>query len=196
MVWLLWTLVLMLGVTGWMSRLDAFWGDERVEAAHSFLADVLLVAVILHLAGVAVMSCGRRTCRRRWSPASGVPTGTRAAADRVPLRAVLGARTVDFSLDDHVMADHARKWLCFDEAIRAILRADCSADNPRVADTDNALPEIYDAWRGFKRVGRAVWIGKLPSQVGFDDVLIIICQPADRHITAAAWVGGRTAGPK
>lgn len=56
MVWLLWTLVLMLGVTGWMSRLDAFWGDARVEAAHSFLADVLLVAVILHLAGVAVMS--------------------------------------------------------------------------------------------------------------------------------------------
>jgi cytochrome b len=56
MVWLLWTLVLMLGLTGWMSRLDAFWGDERVHSLHAFLADLLLVAVALHLAGVATMS--------------------------------------------------------------------------------------------------------------------------------------------
>jgi len=56
MVWLLWTLVLMLGLTGWMSRLDAFWGDERVHDIHAFVANLLLVAVILHLAGVATMS--------------------------------------------------------------------------------------------------------------------------------------------
>ena len=56
MVWLLWALVLLLGVTGWMSRLDAFWGDERVRDVHTWLADVLLVAVVLHLAGVAAMS--------------------------------------------------------------------------------------------------------------------------------------------
>ena len=56
MVWLLWTLVLLLGLTGWMSRLDAFWGDERVQVAHDLLADVLLGAVVLHLAGVAAMS--------------------------------------------------------------------------------------------------------------------------------------------
>jgi cytochrome b len=56
MVWLLWLLVLLLGVTGWMSRLDAFWGDDRVHDVHAWLADALLVAVLLHLAGVAVMS--------------------------------------------------------------------------------------------------------------------------------------------
>jgi cytochrome b len=56
MVWLLWTLVLLLGVTGWMSGLDAFWGDDRVHAAHDVLADILLVAVVVHLAGVAAMS--------------------------------------------------------------------------------------------------------------------------------------------
>ena len=56
MVWLLWTLVLLLGVTGWMSRLDAFWGDDRLHAVHSVLADILLVSVALHLAGVAAMS--------------------------------------------------------------------------------------------------------------------------------------------
>ena len=56
MVWLLWTLVLLLGVTGWMTRLDAFWGDDRVQAVHAVLADVLLVAALLHVAGVVVMS--------------------------------------------------------------------------------------------------------------------------------------------
>jgi cytochrome b len=56
MVWLLWILVLLLGVTGWMSRLDAFWGDDRIHEIHALLADVLLGAVILHLAGVATMS--------------------------------------------------------------------------------------------------------------------------------------------
>jgi cytochrome b len=56
MVWLLWTLVLLLGVTGWMTHLDAFWGDDRVQAVHAVLADILLVAAALHVAGVAAMS--------------------------------------------------------------------------------------------------------------------------------------------
>lgn len=56
MVWLLWLLVLALGVTGWMSHLDAFWGDERVTDLHGWLADAMLVCVAVHLAGVALMS--------------------------------------------------------------------------------------------------------------------------------------------
>jgi cytochrome b len=56
MVWLLWSLVLLLALTGWMSRLDAFWGDERVQDVHAWLADALLAAVALHLLGVGVMS--------------------------------------------------------------------------------------------------------------------------------------------
>ncbi len=56
MVWLLWILVLLLGLSGWMSRLDAFWGDERIHGIHAFLADLMFVAVVLHLAGVATMS--------------------------------------------------------------------------------------------------------------------------------------------
>ncbi|MDM0025597.1 cytochrome b/b6 domain-containing protein [Variovorax saccharolyticus] len=56
MVWLLWSLVILLGVTGWMSRLDAFWGDERLQEVHAWLADALLAAVALHLLGVGVMS--------------------------------------------------------------------------------------------------------------------------------------------
>src|SRR5215510_14046973 len=56
MVWLIWVLVLLLGITGWMTRLDAFWGDLRVQAAHSLLADILLVCVAGHLIGVGAMS--------------------------------------------------------------------------------------------------------------------------------------------
>jgi cytochrome b len=56
MVWLLWSLVALLGLTGWMSGLDMFWGDERVHDVHAVLAEILQVAVIAHLAGVAVMS--------------------------------------------------------------------------------------------------------------------------------------------
>ena len=56
MVWLIWIVVLLLGLTGWMSRLDAFWGDDGLHDAHAILADILLVAVILHLAGIATMS--------------------------------------------------------------------------------------------------------------------------------------------
>ena len=76
MVWLLWSLVLLLGVTGWMSRLDAFWGDDRVHAVHAWLADALLVAVALHLAGVAAMSW-----RWRENLPRAIVTGTKRVAD-------------------------------------------------------------------------------------------------------------------
>ena len=56
MVWLLWLLVLLLGVTGFMSRLDAFWGDDTVHDAHALLANLLMAAVLVHVAGVIAMS--------------------------------------------------------------------------------------------------------------------------------------------
>jgi len=59
MIWLLWSLVLALGVTGWMTRLDAFWGDETLHDVHAWLAHALVAAVAAHIGGVAAMS-------RRW----------------------------------------------------------------------------------------------------------------------------------
>ena len=56
MVWFIWSLVLLLGVSGWMTRLDAFWGDDTVHLVHALLADLLLVACCLHLLAVVVMS--------------------------------------------------------------------------------------------------------------------------------------------
>ena len=56
MVWLIWVLVLLLAVSGWASRLDMFWGDERVEEVHTFFADLLMVAVVAHVLAVVAMS--------------------------------------------------------------------------------------------------------------------------------------------
>jgi cytochrome b len=56
MVWLLWLLVLLLMVSGWASRLDMFWGDERVEEVHTFFADLLMLAMAVHVLAVVVMS--------------------------------------------------------------------------------------------------------------------------------------------
>jgi len=56
MVWLIWVLVLLLAVSGWASRLDMFWGDERVEVVHSVLADLLMLAAAVHVLAVVAMS--------------------------------------------------------------------------------------------------------------------------------------------
>jgi cytochrome b len=56
MALLLWTLILLLGITGWMTQLDAFWGDDRLIACHELLADILLGCVLVHWAGVLLMS--------------------------------------------------------------------------------------------------------------------------------------------
>lgn len=78
MVWLLWLLVLALGVTGWVSRLDAFWGDDGIRDLHSRLADALLIAVAVHLGGVAVMGW-----RWRDNLVAAMVTGRKRALERV-----------------------------------------------------------------------------------------------------------------
>jgi cytochrome b len=61
MVLLLWTLILVVAVTGWMQQLDAFWGDELVQTVHSASAYVLGTCAVLHVAGVLVTSARSRT---------------------------------------------------------------------------------------------------------------------------------------
>jgi cytochrome b len=53
MVVALLSIVALLGLTGWMMGLDAFWGVDWVEELHEGLANLGLGLVALHLAGVA-----------------------------------------------------------------------------------------------------------------------------------------------
>ncbi|MGF6780461.1 cytochrome b/b6 domain-containing protein [Paraburkholderia sp. GAS334] len=55
MIVALWSLVLALGLTGWMMRLDAFWGEDWLESTHSALATALEVCVCVHVAAAVAM---------------------------------------------------------------------------------------------------------------------------------------------
>jgi cytochrome b len=48
----IWVCVMILGVSGFMMGLDAFWGEEWLEELHSLTTDVLLVLLLVHLVGL------------------------------------------------------------------------------------------------------------------------------------------------
>ncbi|MGE5451735.1 MAG: cytochrome b/b6 domain-containing protein [Acidobacteriota bacterium] len=53
---IMWGLVLSLGVTGWLSQLDRYWGDDALLDLHSTLAQALQIMILIHWIGVASMS--------------------------------------------------------------------------------------------------------------------------------------------
>lgn len=55
-VYIMWLLVILLAFTGWLSRTDAYWGEEWPVSLHTGLSSFLQVTVFLHLLGVVVMS--------------------------------------------------------------------------------------------------------------------------------------------
>ena len=60
MIVLLLILVLVAGVTGWMSVTDRFFAVGWVEDLHSASANLLIASVLVHVAGVAVSSLFHR----------------------------------------------------------------------------------------------------------------------------------------
>jgi cytochrome b len=61
MAFTLWALLLVMVLTGWMLRLDAFWGDELLQTAHTSAAYVLAALAIVHVSGAVVTSAMTRT---------------------------------------------------------------------------------------------------------------------------------------
>lgn len=60
MAFLLWTLIVLTVLTGWLLRLEAFWGDERVELLHAAGAYTLAGCALVHVAGVLATSALHR----------------------------------------------------------------------------------------------------------------------------------------
>lgn len=56
MALLLWSLVVLAVATGWMTQLDAYWGDETVQNVHAVSAYVLAGFAVVHVAGVLATS--------------------------------------------------------------------------------------------------------------------------------------------
>lgn len=52
MIVVLLSMVTLVGVTGWMMGLDAFWGADWLETLHETAANVLIALVALHVGGV------------------------------------------------------------------------------------------------------------------------------------------------
>ena len=60
MILLFFVLLLGLGLTGWMQKTDRFFGVDWVEETHARLSDVLIVAMLVHVAGALVASVRHR----------------------------------------------------------------------------------------------------------------------------------------
>ena len=56
MTFALWSLVLLLALSGWVSRWDLFWGDDWPIVIHEILTIVLQVCIVTHLLGVIASS--------------------------------------------------------------------------------------------------------------------------------------------
>lgn len=60
MAFALWTLVLLVAVTGWMLGLDAFWGEEWLQQIHEVLAYTLASLAVVHIAAAIIASYAQR----------------------------------------------------------------------------------------------------------------------------------------
>jgi len=55
-VYLIWLLIAALTVTGWLSRTDAFWGEDWPVELHAALSLGLLTVIVLHVLAVILVS--------------------------------------------------------------------------------------------------------------------------------------------
>lgn len=59
-VYAIWALLALLGLSDWLSRTDALWGDDWPVAWHALCSDALFGLVVLHLAAVLGVSFWQR----------------------------------------------------------------------------------------------------------------------------------------
>lgn len=54
-VYIIWTLITLLALTGWLSRTDQFWGEDWPVYIHAWLSGLLMAAVLMHMIAVFLM---------------------------------------------------------------------------------------------------------------------------------------------
>ena len=55
-VYAIWILIILLALTGWLSRTDAYWGEDWPVDLHGYLSDALMLMVLLHVSAIALIS--------------------------------------------------------------------------------------------------------------------------------------------
>ena len=55
-VYAIWTLIILSAFTGWLSRTDAYWGEDWPVDLHGYLSDALMLMVLLHVSAIALIS--------------------------------------------------------------------------------------------------------------------------------------------
>ena len=55
-VYIFWLLIALLALSGWLSRTDAYWGEDMPVLIHRILSNLLLGLICLHVLAVLVMS--------------------------------------------------------------------------------------------------------------------------------------------
>lgn len=55
-VYLMWLLIGLLALTGWLSRTDAYWGEDWPVDLHGVISKLLQGLVLIHIAAVLLMS--------------------------------------------------------------------------------------------------------------------------------------------
>ncbi len=55
MILTLLTLIMSVGVSGWMQTLDAFWGEEWLMESHEILSHTLMAMVFIHVSAAIIM---------------------------------------------------------------------------------------------------------------------------------------------
>ncbi len=55
-VYVMWMLIILLSITGWISRTDAYWGEDWPVDWHTALSNLLMYCVMLHVLAVMLMS--------------------------------------------------------------------------------------------------------------------------------------------
>jgi cytochrome b len=55
-VYVMWGMIALLALTGWLSRTDAFWGEDWPVDLHAVLSYALMVLVVVHVVAVVIVS--------------------------------------------------------------------------------------------------------------------------------------------